>query len=148
MGRNKFPSEKDDWKKIEKSNLTIAVSVLYAKKKKICPKHNPNCEKQVILLLMHYPAVNKLSVLLRGITSKHQADFYCLNCLHSFRTEYKLNLHKNVCENKGFCNVVMPAEDTKLLEFSQYQKSDKAPFVVYLECSVETIDGCKNNPER
>ena len=117
--------------KIEKSNLTIALSVLYAKKKKICPayvsKHDPNCEKQVILLLMHYPAIKKLSVLLRGITSKHQADFYCLNCLHSFRTECKLNLHKNVCENKGFCNVVMAAEDTKLLEFSQYQKSDKAP---------------------
>ena len=25
-----------------------------------------------------------LSTLLRGITSKHQGDFYCLNCLHSF----------------------------------------------------------------
>ena len=29
-----FPSEKDDWKKIDKSDVTIAVNVLYAKKEK------------------------------------------------------------------------------------------------------------------
>ena len=42
----------------------------------------------------------------------------------------------------------MPFEDTKLLELNQYQKSDKAPFIVYadLQCIVE-IDGCKNSPE-
>ena len=43
----------------------------------------------------------------------------------------------------------MPSEDTKILEFNQYQKSDKAPFVIYpdLECIIEKFDGCKNNPE-
>ena len=43
----------------------------------------------------------------------------------------------------------MPSEDTKILEFNQYQKSDKAPFIIYadLECVLEKIDGCKNNPE-
>ena len=43
----------------------------------------------------------------------------------------------------------MPSEDTKLLEFNQYQKSDKAPFITYadLECMIEKIDGCKNNLE-
>ena len=34
-----FPSEKDDWKKFEENNLTIAVNVLYAKKEKIYPAH-------------------------------------------------------------------------------------------------------------
>ena len=29
-----FPSEKDDWKKFEKNNVTIALNVLYAKKEK------------------------------------------------------------------------------------------------------------------
>ena len=39
-------------------------------------------------------------------------------------------------------------EDTKILEFNQYQKSDKAPFVIYadLECLIEKIVGCKNKP--
>ena len=29
-----FPSEKDDWKKLERNNVTIALNVLYAKKEK------------------------------------------------------------------------------------------------------------------
>ena len=43
----------------------------------------------------------------------------------------------------------MSSEDTKILEFNQYQKPDKATFIIYagLECIVEKIDGCKNNPE-
>ena len=43
----------------------------------------------------------------------------------------------------------MPSEDTKILEFNQYQKSDKAPFIIYadLECIIEKIDEYKNNSE-
>ena len=44
---------------------------------------------------------------------------------------------------------VIPSEDTKILEFNQSQKSDKAPFIIYadLQCLIEKNDGCKNNPE-
>ena len=40
-------------------------------------------------------------------------------------------------------------DDTKILEFNHYQKSDKATFIIYadLECIIQKIDGCKNNPE-
>ena len=43
----------------------------------------------------------------------------------------------------------MPSEDTKMLEFNQYQKSDKSLFIIYtdLKCMLEKIDRCKNNPE-
>ena len=80
---------------------------------------------------------------------KNNGDFYCLNCLHSFRTKNKLESHKRVCENKNFCNVIMPSEDNKILKFNQYQKTGKAPFIIYadLECIIEKIDGCKSNPE-
>ena len=37
----------------------------------------------------HYLVVNNLSRLLRGITSNHNADFYCLNCFRSYRTKTK-----------------------------------------------------------
>ena len=96
----------------------------------------------------HYLAVKKLFVL-SGITSKYHGDFYCLNCFHSFATKNKLQLHKRVCENKEFCNIIMSFEDNKILEFNQYRKSDKAPFIIYadLECIIEKIDGNKNNPE-
>ena len=69
----------------------------------------------------------KLSALIRGITSKHHGDFYCLNCFHFFATKNKSESHKIVCQNKDFCNVVMTSEDTKLLEFNQCHNSDKAP---------------------
>ena len=38
---------------------------------------------------------------------------------------------------------------TKILEFSQYQKTDKVPFIIYedREYLIGKIDGCKNNPE-
>ena len=63
----------------------------------------------------------KPSALLRGITSKKNGYFYCLNCLHSFRTKNKLESHKKVSENKDFCNFIMPSEDTKILEFNNIE---------------------------
>ena len=44
----------------------------------------------------------KLSTLLRGITSKHHVDFYCLNCFHPYRTENKLKFHEKVSKRKIF----------------------------------------------
>ena len=43
----------------------------------------------------------------------------------------------------------MPFEDTKTLEFNQYQKCDKSLFIIYadIECIIEKIDECKNNSE-
>ena len=43
----------------------------------------------------HYFVITKLLALLRGITSKHNPDFYCLNSLHSFAIK-KFNLMKSV----------------------------------------------------
>ena len=49
-------------------------------------RNNLTREKQVILLMIsngekwHYLTVKNLSGLLRGITSNHAGDFYCLNC--------------------------------------------------------------------
>ena len=44
----------------------------------------------------------------------------------------------------------MPSEDTKVLEFNQYLKSDEAPFIIYadLQCIIWKTDECKNNPEK
>ena len=85
---------------------------------------------------------------MRAKNSKHY-DFYCLCCHQFFATANKLQSHKKVCENKDLCNIAMHSEGTKLLQFNQYQKSGKAPFVLYadLEYLIEKIDGRKNNPE-
>ena len=103
-----FPSEKDDWKNFEKNNVTTALNFLYAKKQEVFPayvsKHNSNREKQATLLMipngkktqsevqkttMALSCSQKTISIIRGITSKHHGDFYCLNCLHSFPTEKK-----------------------------------------------------------
>ena len=39
-----------------------------------------------------------LSKLFRGITSNNHADFYCLNCLHSFRTDGGIAMIKLWCK--------------------------------------------------
>ena len=42
----------------------------------------------------HYLTVKNLPVLLRGITSNHKGDFYCLNCSYSYSTKEKLEKHE------------------------------------------------------
>ena len=43
----------------------------------------------------------------------------------------------------------MSSDNTKILEFNQYQKSNKAPFNIYADLGFikEKIDGCRNNPK-
>ena len=68
---------------------------------------------------------------------------------HSLRTKNKIESLKSVCENKDFCYVILPSEDTKIWEFNHYQRSSKASFIIYanLEWMIKRIDGCKTNPE-
>ena len=126
------PSQKDDWKKIDKNNVTIALNVLHPKKEKCILRMFQNMTQIV---------KNNLSASLGGITSKNNGEFYCLNCLHSFRTKNKLKSHKRVCEDKDFCNVIMPSADIEILEFNPYQKSDKESFIIYadIECIIERL---------
>ena len=142
MGRNKLSIRKRWLKIIWEKKSKIALNVLYVKKEKIyaayVSKHNSNREKQIILLLIisnycHYLGVKKLSALLRGITSKNSGDFYCFDCLNSFRTKDKLESYKKVCEIKKIFYVIMPSENTKILEFNQNQKSDKAPLIIHAD---------------
>ena len=156
-----FPSTSKDWKKFELNN-EIALNILCVphntKKIEIAyiSKHNLTLEKQVILLMIsngenwHYLTVKNLSRLLRGITSNHDGDFYCLNCFHSYRTKNKLEAHKKICKNRDYCHVEMPAKVDNTTKYNQGEKFIKLPFVVYadLECLLEKMSTCYNNPEK
>ena len=91
-----------------------------------------------------------MSGLFRGITSKHEGGFYCLNCFKSYTTENKLKKHKNVYEDHDYCYVEMPEEDNKILKYNQVEKSMKVPFIICadLESLLEKINTCHNNPEK
>ena len=135
---------------------------MYIKEKEVCPAYvsnvNSNCEKQIILLMIpdekkegwHYLSVKKLSPLLRTITSKHDGDFYSLNYLHSFRTDNKIKSHEKVYKYKEFCRIAVPSGKDNILEFNQYIKSDKMPYIIYadIESLIKKIDVCANNPEK
>ena len=73
---------------------------------------------------------------------KNNGGFYCLNCLHSFRTKNKLESHKKVYKNKDFCNFILLSEDTKVLEFNQYQNIT-IHYSEDLECIIEKADKSK-----
>ena len=155
-----FPSPRKDWKKLNqtmKLRLIFCTCLIILKKIEIAykSKHNLAREKQVILLMIsngenwHYLTVKNLSRLLRGITNNHDGDFYCLNCLHSYRTKIKLEAHKKICENCDYCHVEMPTKDNNTIKYNHGEKSIKLPFVVYanLECLLEKMSTCYNNPE-
>ena len=97
----------------------------------------------------HYLAVRSLSSLLRGISSNHDGDYYCLNCFHSYRTENKLNVHKKIRENHDYCNIEMPSPNNNLIKYNQGGKSLELTFIIYadLECLLKKINTCYNNPD-
>ena len=113
-------------------------------------KYNRKRENQVVLLMItngkqsdevdkwHYIAlksvrtddgfncpIRSLSRLFRGITSNNHGDFYCLGCLHSFRTDNTLKKHKRLCDNNDYCHVAMPTEGNKTLKYNHGEKSLK-----------------------
>ena len=155
-----FPSTSKDWKKFELNNK-ITLNILYVphntKKMQVAykSKHNLTPEKQVILLMIsngenwYYLIVKSLHELLKGITSSHNEDFYCLNCFCIYSTRNKLEEHKKICENHDYCNVKMPNEDNKIIKYNQGEKSIKLPFIIYadLECLLEKMSTCYNNPK-
>ena len=140
IGQTNFPSHVNDWKKFELNNKSIALNVLYVPEDEQTiryaykSKYNLTRENQIILLMItdgekwHFLTVRRLSGLLRGITSKHNGDFYCLNCFHSYPSKKSLENHMKVCENKDYCYIEMPEEGTKL----QYYPGDKALKAPYI----------------
>ena len=156
-----FPTAKKDWNKFELNNKNVALNILYVpfntKKIEIAYKSECNLirDKQIILLMIsssenwYYLAVRSLSRLLRGISSNHNSDYYCLNCFNSYSTENKLNVHEKICENHEYCNTEMPSPNNNIIKYNQGEKSLELPFIIYadLKCLLKKIDTCQNNPD-
>ena len=80
-------------------------------------KHTLNHEKQIIILMIpnregfYCLAVKKLFILLSILSillvpKLHVGDFYCLNCLHLFRTKNKLQYHKKSVQKERIFKVL------------------------------------------
>ena len=149
MEEYQFPVGHKDYSAFERNNRGIALNILYVPyntkqiRQAYISKYNNERDTQVSLLMItdetnnwHYLAVKSISGLLRGITSNHNGDFYCLNCFHPYTTEKKLRKHERICNDHDFCNLKMPDEDNKILKYIPGEKSLKVPFTIYadLEC--------------
>ena len=93
---------------------------------------------------------SKITALLRGVTSKHDGDFYYLNFLHTFGTANNVKFHEKACKRKDFCGIVIPLEKGNILEFNQYMKSDNMSYIIYAATKmlIKNIDACSNNPAK
>ena len=91
-----FPAGHKDYSAFEKNNSDIAINILYVPHKtqeiRQCyiSKNNKTRNIHADLLMItdgcgnwHYLAIKSIPRLLRGITSTHDGDFYCLNYFHS-----------------------------------------------------------------
>ena len=119
-------------------------------------KNNFKRKNQVNLLLItdgkkwHYLAMKSLPALLRRIPSNHNGDFYCLNCFHFYRTKNELKKHERVCNDHDYCYAKMPNEYKEISKCKHGENSIKAPAIIYadLECLLEKMHSCQNNPEK
>ena len=156
-----FPSHSKEWRKSECNNKAIALNILYVPyntkeiRQSYISEHNDDRDNQVNLLMItdgtsnwHYLAIKNRSGLLRGITSNHNGDFYCLNCLHSYSTKHKLKKHEKIFKNHDFCHLKMSVVHNNILETKPEKKSLKHPFIIYadLECLLLKMHTCNNNP--
>ena len=125
----KFPTPSDHWKKFESQNPDVALNVLSVEgfeiRQAYISKHNGS--RKCVDLLIVKSGEKSLSGLLRGVTSRNNGDFYCRNCLGSFRTKNACEDHFEACKDHDFCYVKMP-EEGSTLRYQEGSKSIRVPF--------------------
>ena len=98
----------------------------------------------------HYLVVKSLFALFREITPNNHGDFYCLNCLHSYRTKEKLKEHEKVCNNHDYCYLKMSNKYKKILKYNPGENQLKVPFMIYsdLDYLLKKVHSCQNDPQK
>ena len=86
----------------------------------------------------HYLDVKRLSALFRGIIWNHDG------------AENKFKKYEKVCNDHDYCYIEMPDEFDEILKYNYGGKSLKAPAIIYadLECLIDKMNSCQNNPEK
>ena len=153
----KFPIDFKQITHFENLNQNISINVFGYEKKAVYPLRlfkAPERQHQINLLLIaddvkkHYCLIKDMSKLWSSQITKHNGSIHiCLRCLNAFKTNEKLEIHKEICQSNEF--IEMPEEET-FIEFKNHIRSQKMPFVIFadFESLVEPISGCQPNPEK
>ena len=153
-----YPVSLKDLNKFEKQNPTISITVLENEGKSVYPLRNSNCtdrDHNIILMLIeeggvkHYCLIKSRSRLLTSQVPKNNGKHYfCLRCLNPFWCEKSLSKHKEYCGEYEAVKIELPKKGT-MLEFKNYHKREKVPFIVYadFESNIKPLQSCGPNPE-
>ncbi|XP_043267868.1 uncharacterized protein [Venturia canescens] len=88
----------------------------------------------------HFTLIKDLSRLVSSqLSSKNHKKYICARCLQYFSMESKLRAHELDCGKMNDCAIRLPAENDKWLEFTNHNRKERLPFIVYadLECVLE-----------
>ena len=70
---------------------------------------------------------------MEGISSNSHDDFYCYECLLSFRTEIALKNHVDLCKSNKFAKIELRNEENKFKKYNPGGKSQKMNTVIYAD---------------
>ncbi|XP_072757714.1 uncharacterized protein [Anoplolepis gracilipes] len=140
-----FPVTLNQIKKFEIYN-DISINVYSFENENIVPIHltEQKRDKHVNLLYVqdaqnigHFAWIKNLSRLVSMQLSKHKTKKYiCDRCMHYFHSVEKLQSHTVDCGKMNDCAIRLPSDKDKWLAFTNYNRKERLPFVVYadLEC--------------
>ena len=155
-----FPMDFKNVGAFERMNAEISVSIFWCdnENKQICPLRiaDPVREKHVQLLLIedknikHYVCIRSLDLLLNYRTKSHVQMHYCEYCLHGFVDAAVRAEHMEFCRQHDAQRIRMPTKERSKLEFTNYKKIEKAPFVLFadFESYLNPCDRLKGNATR
>ena len=97
----------------------------------------------------HYCLVKSLSRLLASQVPKNNGKHYFyLRCLNLFGVKKSLSKHKEYCNEYEAVKIELPKKG-KMLEFKNYHRLEKVPFIIYadFECFIKPIQSCDPDPK-
>ncbi|KYN10054.1 hypothetical protein ALC57_17743, partial [Trachymyrmex cornetzi] len=89
-----------------------------------------------------FERLNDVSINVYVIEGQNGQKYICDRCLHYFHSNEKLQLHIVDCQRINDCAIRLPSNDDKWLNFNNYNRRKRVPFVVYadLECILKKTD--------
>eukprot|EP01048_Picozoa_sp_COSAG05_P018477 COSAG05_NODE_2710_length_2741_cov_1.654807_2_plen_702_part_01 len=144
----KFPVKVIDIGKFESRN-NIAINVYGCDENSgvyIMRKSKLICEKHIDLFLIesdthnHYTWIKHFSRFAHVPSDGHRKKCYCRYCLHGFLTDAKLQEHlDHGCREITDIKPEMPKKEDATLQFTNTEKRERAPFVIYADFECLTV---------
>jgi len=94
-----------------------------------------------------YCLIRDLNTFLKRTKSDHNKTYFCHYCLQGFTREDLLENHIEYCSKIDPQHIELPKENDCILEFSDFSKQLKVPFVIYadFETYAQRMDTCLPN---